>query len=242
MIFQIRIAEKNIRIYSMYEKVYFLCRDYIIDESSIDFEVRIHQADIDYERQKFQKNEKELGLYTYYSDAYLETLAIYRKIALKMLDYDTFLMHGSVVAVDNKGYMFLASSGTGKTTHTRLWMDNIPGTAIINGDKPLIMIREGTAYVCGTPWCGKENYNSNRIVELKFIYMLSRAKENSVEEVSFKEAFPMLLQQTYKPTEANAMIKTIKLLNMLNHTGKYYELRCNRAKDSAIMAYKQSKN
>ena len=55
------------------------------------------------------------------SDAYLETLAIYRKIAEKMPAYDTFLFHGSAISVDGKAYIFTAKSSTGKSTHARLW-------------------------------------------------------------------------------------------------------------------------
>ena len=31
--------------------------------------------------------------------------------------------------------------GVGKTTHTKLWLDNIPGSFVVNGDKPLIRAR-----------------------------------------------------------------------------------------------------
>ena len=58
-----------------------------------------------------------------YSDIYLETMAVYRKIEDKLLDYDTILFHGSAVAVDGVGYLFTAKSGTGKSTHTRLWRE-----------------------------------------------------------------------------------------------------------------------
>lgn len=55
-----------------------------------------------------------------YSDAYLETTAVQRKLAEKLFDYDTLLFHGSTIAVDNQAYLFTAKSGTGKSTHTQL--------------------------------------------------------------------------------------------------------------------------
>ena len=76
------------------------------------------QEDIDFEREKSASEDEVEGIPTrHFSDSYLEELAVYRKIAEKMIDYDTILFHGSVIAVDGIGYLFTAKSGTGKSTH-----------------------------------------------------------------------------------------------------------------------------
>lgn len=82
-----------------------------------------------------------------FTDGYLETICIYRKLALEMLKYHVFVMHASIIDVDGEGYGFLAHSGTGKTTQTRLWLEHFGNPArVINGDKPLIrMVQDGTA-------------------------------------------------------------------------------------------------
>ena len=150
MDFAIGLAGKNIRIISLFDEVYYLCREYLSD-SVPDMTITIVPEDIAYERLKnVQESEIEGIPVVDYSDSYLETLAVYRKIASGMLSFDTMLMHGAVVAVKDKAWLFTAPSGTGKTTHIRLWLDNIPGSFVVNGDKPLIHVGEDIiAY--GTP-------------------------------------------------------------------------------------------
>lgn len=88
----------------------------------------------------------------FYGD--IENEIIQKKIADVMPSFNTFLMHGSVVSLNNQAYMFTAPSGTGKTTRTRLWVDEYPSSIVINGDKPLIKVTEEDIFACGTPWCG----------------------------------------------------------------------------------------
>ena len=58
-----------------------------------------------------------------------------------MLEHEVFIMHASVIEVDGEGYGFLAHSGTGKTTQTRLWLEHFgPRARVINGDKPLVRV------------------------------------------------------------------------------------------------------
>ena len=109
------------------------------------------------------------------NDEYLETLAVYRKIAEKMIDYDTILFHGSVIAVDGIGYLFTAKSGTGKSTHTRLWRELFGERAVmVNDDKPLIKVSENGIIVYGTPWDGKHRLSTNTFVPLKGICFMSK--------------------------------------------------------------------
>ena len=94
-----QIAGKRIRICSLHDDVRPLCHDYRSGGTD-DFAVTIAQTDID--------NERAHAASADFSDGYLETLAVYRKIALAMLDHDTLLFHGSCVAVDGIGYLFTA--------------------------------------------------------------------------------------------------------------------------------------
>lgn len=95
-----KIAEKIIEINSIYEEVHDYCRDYLF-EGTPDLTVITTENDIEYERQKSAKNDIAEGRPVQnWSDSYLEELAVYRKIAEKMPEYDTFLFHGSAVAVD----------------------------------------------------------------------------------------------------------------------------------------------
>ena len=172
-----------------------------------------------------------------FSDSYLETLAVYRKIVTKLVSFNTFLMHGSAVAVDNSAYLFTAPSGTGKTTHTNLWLHNIEGAYIVNGDKPLIKVEENSVRVFGTPWSGKEGMNKNTAVPLKAICLLKRGKENSIKEISYLEAYPTLLNQIYRPHEEESLKLTLNLLNEAAKNIRFYELSCNISPAAAKVAF-----
>ena len=236
MKFRISLAGIHIEIDSIHSEVYTMCQDYLTEETA-DFSVVIEQADIEFERDKSKREaEFEKRPYAEFSDAYLETLAVYRKIAVKMLEYDAFLMHGAVVALNGKAYLFTAPSGIGKTTHTRFWLKNYPDAYILNGDKPLLGLIDGVFYACGTPWAGKEGMNRNEMLPLFAIVALFRGKENHIEPISFDRVFPLLLQQTYRPNEAEKMVKTLELLKTLGESTAFYALACNLDPNAARVA------
>lgn len=209
-----------------------MCQFYLTD-SSAQWTVQVSPQDIDLERSRADRPG--------YSDAYLETLAVYRKIAERMPAYDTFLFHGSAIAVDGAAYIFTAKSGTGKSTHTRLWREMLGERAVmVNDDKPLIRVHpDGAATVYGTPWDGKHHLSSNIAVPVRAICILERAQENRIREISKAEALPMLLQQTYRPADPAALAKTLTLIDRLNV--KLYRLGCNMEKEAAEVSYNAMK-
>lgn len=233
-VFQIKIADRIVRVSSIYDQIFKMCRDYYVDdEIPCDFAVTIEQRDIAFERKKSEEESSYV-----YSDAYLETLAVYRKISKEMLAFDTFLFHGSVVAVDGVGYLFTAKSGTGKTTHTRLWKNAFGERAVIvNGDKPLLKVTKDGVYACGTPWCGKEGYGENRIVPLKAICVLERDRLNHIEEVQMKEVFSILFQQCFRPKEEKLLSQSLDLLIGLKGKVRIFRLGCNMDPEAAQVAY-----
>lgn len=236
MEFKVCLASKNILINSLFDEVYFLCRDYLTD-SAYDFSIAITPEDIEFERIKIiQESETEGIPPVEYSDPYLETLAVYRKIATKMLNYDTMLMHGAVVAVDDKAWLFTAPSGTGKTTHINLWLDNIPGSFVVNGDKPLIQVGEEIV-VFGTPWAGKEGMHRNTGIRLCGIVFLERAKTNSIDKVAFSQVLPELIQQSFRPVDKKDLERTLGLISKLGKRIPLYKLKCNMDPEAARVAY-----
>lgn len=236
MKFRIALAGVHIEIDSIYSDVYTMCQDYLTEDAA-DFFVAIEEADVEFEREKSIREAKYEGRgVPAFSSGYLETLAVYRKIAVKMLDYDAFLMHGAVVGHDGKAYLFTAPSGVGKTTHTRFWLETYPDAYILNGDKPLLRFLDGRFYACGTPWAGKEGMNRNEMLPLAGVAFLFRGKENEIKSVSFENAFPMLITQTYRPTELDALKKTLELIKKLGDTTRFYALACNLDPDAARIA------
>lgn len=216
-----------------------MCRDYLVSGEP-DFCVQVEPGDIESERKEATRTSlRENSRQTKnWSDAYLETLAIYRKIAEKMPDYDTVLFHGSAIAVDGQGYLFTASSGTGKSTHARLWRELLGERAVmVNDDKPLLRVTDSGVTVYGTPWNGKHRLGNNISVPLRAICVLEQAVENSIDEISGREAVPMLLQQCYKPAEPESLRKTLMLLDRMTRIVRFYRLWCNMDQRAAEVSW-----
>ena len=232
-----KIADKVVEVNSIYDEVHEYCSDYQTDEPA-DYSVTTTQADIDFEREKSAREDEVEGIpVRHFSDSYLEELAVYRKIAEQMIDFDTVLFHGSVVAVDGVGYIFTAKSGTGKSTHTRLWREYFGDRAVmVNDDKPLLHIADTvTAY--GTPYNGKHRLGTNISVPLKAICILTRAEDNHIEAITREQAYTMLLQQVYRPADMLKMTKTLELVDRLADSVKLYRLGCNMDISAAQVAF-----
>ena len=236
MEFTVCLAGINVAIKSLFDEVYDFCRDYLTDAPA-DMSVTVNAEDIFYEKNVNIREAQIEGIPVVdYPDSYLETLAVYRKIVTKMLDFDTFLMHGAVIAVGDKAWLFTAPSGTGKTTHINLWLNNISGSYVVNGDKPLIHIGDDCT-VYGTPWAGKEGMNRNISVKLCGIVILNRGAENHIEKVPMTQILPVLIQQSYRPKERVELEKTLSLLSRMGKKIPMYQLYCNMNPDAAFTAY-----
>ena len=236
--FCIALAGQVIGIIALFDETRIFCRDYLT-EASPSFQVEITSADIVCEREKSDREAILEGrVPVEYTDPYLETLAVYRKIATRLLDENILLFHGSVIAVDGEAYLFTARSGTGKSTHTRLWLEQFGSRAVmINDDKPLLQIDEQGVTVYGTPWDGKHHRSTNTSCPLKAVCILTRSKENHIEGIDKKAALPMLCQQSYRPANPDALRKTLALVDKLGSSIRLYRLGCNMETEAAQVAY-----
>lgn len=232
-----KIAEKVAEINSMYEDVHLLCADYETEDAA-DYSITTTQADIEFERVRSARERTGKGLPLLHSpDSYLETLAVYRKISVQMLKWDTFLFHGSAIAVDGEAYLFTAKSGTGKSTHTRFWREYFGERAVmVNDDKPLIRVGEQVT-VFGTPYNGKHHLGENIAVPLRAVCILTRDTENHIARITKAEAYAMLVQQVYRPQDAAQMAKTLQLVDRLAEQTALYKLGCNMDISAAEVAY-----
>ncbi len=236
--FQIKIANHVIGLKPNYKDLAVLCREYITEEIP-EVWIEVTDSDILYEREKSAKEDVLEGSpVRQFSDGYLETLAVYRKITEYLLDYDILLFHGSVIAVDEKGYLFTAGSGIGKSTHTGLWREKFGDRAVmINDDKPLLSITEQGVTAWGTPWDGKHRLSTNASVLLKAVSVLHRDAVNHIEPIDSKQIYPFLLQQVYRPQKSVQMMKTLKLLDKLIQWIDFWALYCNMELEAADVAY-----
>lgn len=159
-----------------------------------------------------------------------------------LLDFNGFLLHSSAVVLDGKAYLFSATSGTGKSTHTELWLKVFGDRArILNDDKPAVRVIGGRVYASGTPWSGKVDLSVNETVPIAGICFLERAKENSICEISAKEALPRLLEQTIKPKDAKMFDKLCAILDEVFKNVKVFKLGCNISEEAVQVAYNAMK-
>lgn len=105
----------------------------------------------------------------------------------------TLLMHASTVVNGGKAYLFLAPSGTGKSTHSQLWLKNVPFTRLLNDDNPVISIIDGKAMVSGSPWSGKTPCYINESYPVGALVYITRAKYNKIHRMSAIEAYGSVL-------------------------------------------------
>ena len=242
---KILLCDTVFKIDNIYLYVESYCKDYLYQGSrDVEFTLTITFDDIEFEREKSRQEDIKEGIeIREFSNEYLETIAVYRKICRCLLEKDILLFHGSVISVDGVGYLFTAKSGTGKSTHTKFWREYFKDRAVmINDDKPLLEIKEGNVNVYGTPWDGKHRLSTNTCVPLKAICILNRGNENRIYKIDKKDAYAMLLQQVNRPVgDALAMTKTLNLVDELSESVDFYSMYCTMNIDAARVAYEGMK-
>lgn len=173
-----------------------------------------------------------------YSDGYLESICTYRKLCLAITQHDGILLHSSVISADNRGIAFLAPSGTGKTTHTVMWKRLLGDKCtIINGDKPIIRFFDGVPYAYGTPWAGKENFETNAKVRLTDLCFICRGEVNSVKPLTPAECIDKIMIQILRPKEPVPALKTLELVDKLLHSCRLWLVKCTPTVEAAKTAY-----
>ncbi|PLS31407.1 hypothetical protein Uis1B_0748 [Bifidobacterium margollesii] len=266
-----RVAGLDVAVRSLYDRIAEQSADYLLpsqgfdrDAAKADIAVEISPADIGHER--------EIGEPGDWSDPYLETLAVFRKIAEVAPAHRRLVFHGATIEYQGKAYIFTAPSGTGKTTHIRLWKrvfgDRV---GIINGDKPMLEVRcdaddrrvadgrqrvggerHASVIAYGTPWAGKERWQRNVSAPVAGICVVNRATDavhddglqaadalgsgtafvdgdgvaNTCERMNAAEAMPLILRQTYMPSDPSMVAETLELLDEVLADVPVYRLSC----------------
>ncbi|MCQ2265550.1 MAG: hypothetical protein MJZ46_05870 [Bacteroidales bacterium] len=149
-------------------------------------------------------------------------------------------MHASVVVKDNKGYLFLGKSGTGKSTHTRLWLENVANTVLLNDDNPIVRTHNsGSVMVYGSPWSGKTHCYHNYGVPVGGIVKLNQSKQNRIERKSIPEAYAAIFSSVSglktNPETNEILHKTMERIAV---TIPFYKLDCLPNPDAALLCSK----
>ena len=151
------------------------------------------------------------------------------------------MLHSSAIVVDGYAYLFSADSGTGKSTHTELWLKHFGNRAyIINDDKPALRCIEGQWYVYGTPWSGKHDISKNIQVKLGGIVFLERSEENWINDISPKEAFALFFRQTVRQLKTEEkMDLALKNVENVLVSNPIYRMGCNISDEAVVTAYEK---
>lgn len=232
MDFHICVADRHVLIHSVYSDVYRRCEPYLTHETGMqDIELRINWSVLRAAANRI--SDPQIQRNDLWS---IESLAVQQMLAEELLSFDTLLMHGAVIAVDNAAYMFTATSGTGKTTHIQKWLEKIDGAYVVNGDKPFVIVGKPgeESMACGSPWAGKEHLQTNVVVPLKAIVLLERADENHMERISSAQAFPFVYQQVYQPDDEEKLRKTLHLISRLISSVPVWRFWCNNFRDDCF--------
>lgn len=218
-----KIAEMNIAVSPRFDYTREYLREYVTDETEYEFEVVITDEMLAYEH---QLNEEIHG--DPMADALCEAVAILRVICGYILDKNGFFLHCSCLKFEDKAVIFTAPSGTGKSTHARLWREYFGDKVkMINDDKPLVREKDGQFIIYGTPWNGKHHIGSNICAPIGAVFFLEQAKENKTERIDTVTALTLLLQQTVIPETKGALQKLLDMLSRLIEAVPMYKLYCD---------------
>lgn len=172
------------------------------------------------------------------SDEDCEYLSTGASFYRQLLRFDGMLIHASAVVMDGKAYLFSAPCGTGKSTHTQLWLKRFGNRAmILNDDKPALRLENGEWYAYGTPWSGKYDVSANVRVPVAGICMLHRAETNSIVPFSGPKAIFSVLEQTVRPNGAVMRGRMMELLDALLSLVPVWSMGCNMDLQAAEVSY-----
>ena len=180
---------------------------------------------------ELQKNYQHLSLED------LEYIFLGQLFYRYILKHNGILLHSSCVVKDNKAYLFSAPSGTGKSTHTTLWLKEFTDAYILNDDKPAIIYKDNILYAAGTPFSGKHDISKNLLVPIGGICFLERSENNWIKEIDQKQAIFEILNQTERvPYEEDMNLILDHISNIVNNT-TIYKMGCNISKEAVYTSY-----
>lgn len=224
------IAGLRIQIKNKYEFTTKFCIEYLSQDqnSAVDIVATVTDEEFDKEKNASLEN---------FLDGYIENICLYRSICLQMPAFNRMLMHCSVLEYDGNAYAFLGKSGTGKSTHTRLWLKHLSPTRVINGDKPILEYCNGEFIAYGTPWMGKERWGTKAKAPLKGLCFLEQAKVNAVRRLRVSEVSSRLFGQILIPNDESNAIATLDLADKMVTNVPAYLLQCDISEEAVKKSF-----
>lgn len=158
--------------------------------------------------------------------------------------YNTVLIHASTVVNKSCAYAFIAPSGTGKSTHSKLWIENISDTFLLNDDNPAIKIHpDGQVYIYGTPWSGKTPCYKNQSYPLGALVRIKQAPHNSIQALYGVSAFTTVLPSCSSMKWNPYLYRLLcDIVESLVHCVPIFELQCLPNPEAALLSYESTLN
>ncbi len=147
-------------------------------------------------------------------------------------------LHASVIEHQGKAILFLGSSGTGKSTHTRLWQEHIPGSRLLNDDEPVVRIMEdGSVRVFGSPWSGSTPCYHNISAEAIAFVRLYQHPENRLSEIKGITAFTALFQSAaILRSDEQHRERLFENVTVLTEKVPFYRLDCRPDREAVMLS------
>lgn len=166
--------------------------------------------------------------------------ALWTGYGLWCADRCRIAVHGSCIVQEGKAYLFLGESGTGKSTHTRLWREYVPGAELLNDDSPIISVENGNVWVYGSPWSGKTPCYRQERYQLCGCVRLLQAPYNRMTRLTGVKAYAALHPScppafAYDAELYDGLSRTLG--SVLSHV-PVYRLECLPDMDAALLSFR----
>lgn len=163
--------------------------------------------------------------------------------AQAIISRDGISLHASTVAADGKAFLFLGKSGTGKSTHSRMWLRNIPGSHLLNDDNPAVRVIGGEVIVFGTPWSGKTPCYRNESYPVGGIARIVRGDVDIFTKKDEVAAFVTLLPScSVVHSDAALQSRLCDTAAKIIESVPVGEIKCRPDDESAIVCYNNLKS
>ncbi len=158
-------------------------------------------------------------------------------ISNKIIHHSGFVLHASSISHEGKGIVFTAPSRTGKSTHAAMWKRYYQAN-ILNDDCPIVKIESGKAIVHGTPWSGAKNKAMQASSPLSAIVFLEQAGQNTIRELTNKEAIPLFLPRVFLPYQNHMLMETaMQNIEKAIESVPKYLLMCKADREATELVY-----
>ena len=223
-----------------------LLKDYRSDKAPA-FVIDLADSECDWVREKvtalWDRQEDPCAAFrTTDREAFIEEETFHWMLDQKLSPYGVFQFHGSAICLDGEAYIFTAASGTGKSSHTRLWREAFGDRVwMINDDMPYLRIFDDCVRAYGTPWNGKHRLGCSGSAPVKAIAWLRRDEENHIERLPKETAFAVVMKETFRLPDKAWYARMMAQIKTVLDTVPFYKLRCNMDPEAAEIALRGMK-